>query len=96
MCDYSLQGLPNRLAIEGEELVVHRFTTGAIGLAARKELEQTIGSHNNGSTHTLWAAISAAIFPRTVKRLRPSASGPGLCCELAISLRACSMSWHRT
>jgi hypothetical protein len=63
MCDYSLQGLPNRLAIEGEELVVHRFTTGAIGLASRKELEQTISSHNNGNRHTLWAAISAAIFP---------------------------------
>ena len=34
MCDYSLAGLPNRLAIEGEQLVVHRFYTGAIGLAS--------------------------------------------------------------
>ncbi len=33
MCDYSLAGLPNRLAVEGEQLVVHRFETGAIGLA---------------------------------------------------------------
>ena len=24
MCDYSLCGIPNRLAVEGEELVVHR------------------------------------------------------------------------
>ena len=34
MCDYSLMSLPNRLANEGEELVVRRFHTGAIGLAA--------------------------------------------------------------
>jgi hypothetical protein len=34
MCDYSLAGVPNRLAVEGEELVVHRFQTGALGLAS--------------------------------------------------------------
>ena len=33
MCDYSLAGLPNRLAVEGDQLVVHRFSTGAMGLA---------------------------------------------------------------
>jgi hypothetical protein len=33
MCDYSLAGIPNRLAVEGEELVVHRFPTTSIGLA---------------------------------------------------------------
>lgn len=34
MCDYSLMSVPNRLAKEGEELVVHRFQTGDTGLAA--------------------------------------------------------------
>ena len=34
MCDYSLAGVPNRLAVEGEDLVVHRFPTGALGLAS--------------------------------------------------------------
>src|SRR5262250_229738 len=34
MCDYSLAGMPNRLAVEGEELVVHRFATGSIGLSS--------------------------------------------------------------
>ncbi len=34
MCDYSLAGIPNRLAVEGEELVVHRFSSGSIGLAS--------------------------------------------------------------
>lgn len=34
MCDYSLVCFPNRLAVEGEQLVVHRFPTGALGLAS--------------------------------------------------------------
>ena len=34
MCDYSLMSVPNRLAKEGEELVVHRFHTGSVGLAS--------------------------------------------------------------
>ena len=33
MCDYSLQGVPNRLAIEGEELVTYRFPTMSVGMA---------------------------------------------------------------
>lgn len=33
MCDYSLMSFPNRLARPGEELVVHRFACGALGLA---------------------------------------------------------------
>ena len=33
MCDYSLAGLPNRLAVEGDQLVVKRFSTGTMGLA---------------------------------------------------------------
>lgn len=32
MCDYSLMSFPNRLAREGEQLVVHRFGTGTLGL----------------------------------------------------------------
>ena len=32
MCDYSLMGVPNRLAKQGEELVVCKFRTGSLGL----------------------------------------------------------------
>ncbi len=39
MCDYSLCGLPNRLAVDGEELVVHRFPTGSAGLASPADLK---------------------------------------------------------
>jgi len=38
MCDYSLMGLPTRLAAERENLVVHRFSTGTIGLASPLDL----------------------------------------------------------
>ena len=34
MCDYSLAHFPNRLAIEGEHLVVHRFSSGSRGLVS--------------------------------------------------------------
>ena len=34
MCDYSLQGIRNRLAEQGEILVVHRFQTGSKGLTS--------------------------------------------------------------
>lgn len=34
MCDYSLHAFPNRLAVEGEELVVHRFGGTSLGLAS--------------------------------------------------------------
>jgi hypothetical protein len=34
MCDYSLVGVPNRLAVEGEQLVACRFSTGSMGLTS--------------------------------------------------------------
>lgn len=43
MCDYSLAHLPNRLAVEGEQLVVHRFDTLTLGLApARRNLKERL------------------------------------------------------
>jgi hypothetical protein len=38
MCDYSLHALPNRLAVEGEQLLLHRFPTGTLGLASPSDL----------------------------------------------------------
>jgi hypothetical protein len=40
MCDYSLLGMPNRLAIEGERLQVYRFPTLTLGLASPVELQK--------------------------------------------------------
>ena len=41
MCDYSLMGIPNRLAREGEELVVYEFRTGSRGLTADTPVANT-------------------------------------------------------
>jgi hypothetical protein len=41
MCDYSLHGIENRLAEEGEVLVVHRFYSGSKGLTSPKYLKPT-------------------------------------------------------
>src|SRR2546428_13462518 len=41
MCDYSLHGIRNRLAEEGEVLVVHRFLTGSKGLTSPEYLKPT-------------------------------------------------------
>jgi hypothetical protein len=38
MCDYSLHGFSNRLAVEGEQLLIHRFPTGTLGLASPSDL----------------------------------------------------------
>ena len=38
MCDYSLMSIPNRLAVAGEDLVIHRFGEGALGMASASDL----------------------------------------------------------
>ncbi len=50
MCDYSLCGIPNRLAVEGEQLVVHRFCTGSMGLASPKDLEVQVAKAETKTT----------------------------------------------
>jgi len=40
MCDYSLHGLENRLAKEGERLVLNKFRTGCKGFASKDDLHQ--------------------------------------------------------
>jgi hypothetical protein len=42
MCDYSLHVYPNRLATDGEELVVHRFGGASLGLASPSDLRPII------------------------------------------------------
>jgi hypothetical protein len=40
MCDYSLAEVRSRLAVEGEDLIVHRFPTGTLGFTSPAELQQ--------------------------------------------------------
>jgi hypothetical protein len=59
MCDYSLGGIPNRLAIEGEELEVHRFRTGAMGMASPADLR---AAKPEKEPHTFWERIKVVIL----------------------------------
>src|SRR5574340_206274 len=42
MCDYSLMGVPNRLAREQEDLVAHRFPTGSMGMASPEDVRRSL------------------------------------------------------
>ena len=42
MCDYSLMEYVNRLANEGEVLVVHRFRSGCLGLTSPADLQPAV------------------------------------------------------
>ena len=52
MCDYSLHSIRNRLAVDGEQLVVHRFPTNSLGLASVADLPVTA----EGSAG-MWSAL---------------------------------------
>jgi hypothetical protein len=57
MCDYSLGGIPNRLAVEGDRLVVKAFRTGSIGLASFADVQRAQQAAQ--SKKTLWERFKA-------------------------------------
>lgn len=61
MCDYSLMAVPNRLAQEGEELVVHRFPTGSLGLASTEDLRRR--AKQPPATKTFWNHLKEFFSP---------------------------------
>lgn len=71
MCDYSLAGLPSRLAVEGEELVIHKFRTGSKGLACPQDLCITPAP---AERKTWWQRIKAALADAP-----PAPSAPAVC-----------------
>ncbi len=75
MCDYSLHGLPNRLAREGEQLVAHRFSTGAIGLTAPDELGRQMNRKNQKKS--FWNAIKEAFLPPAISETPAVCIPPG-------------------
>ncbi len=54
MCDYSLHVYPNRLAVHGEELVVHRFGGTSLGLASPADLQAVMARRE---CDTLWCKL---------------------------------------
>jgi hypothetical protein len=58
MCDYSLMCYRNRLAVEGEELVVHRFPSGSKGLASPSDLSE----NRPGQRRRWWLVLKDALL----------------------------------
>jgi hypothetical protein len=62
MCDYSLMAIPNRLAVEGEDLVAHRFPTGSMGLASPADVSRIMDPLKN-RRHGFWTAVRTFFNP---------------------------------
>jgi len=62
MCDYSLMAIPNRLAVEQENLVAHRFPTGSMGLASPADLRR-ISDPPAPQGRGLWGAVKRFFNP---------------------------------
>jgi len=56
MCDYSLMAVPNRLAVEQEELLTHRFPTGSLGLASPADVKRA-ASDRGEPRRGFWRAV---------------------------------------
>ena len=65
MCDYSLQGLPNRLAVEGEQLITYRFPTGSVGLATPTDIAAAnCPKPQGGCDRSWWSAVKHLLNPQ--------------------------------
>jgi hypothetical protein len=64
MCDYSLLSFPNRLAIEGEQLVTYRFPSFSIGLASPSDILASAGTRQDGNrSRSWWSLLKDLLFP---------------------------------
>ncbi|MEP6538121.1 MAG: hypothetical protein ABJF23_22470 [Bryobacteraceae bacterium] len=68
MCDFSLMAMNNRLAVEGEDLVAHRFKSGATGLVSHWDF----GSWTADKPTTFWGWLMGCFSLR-------SEPGPVVC-----------------
>ena len=76
MCDYSLMSIPNRLAVSGEELVVHRFEAGAVGLASAIDLRRRQDCRK-AQSHGFWSTLKEFFNPSDVHSIPAICIPPG-------------------
>ena len=62
MCDYSLMAMPSRLAVSGDELVVHRFDAKSVGLAAGSDVRRAY-RYGKARNEGLWAWLRRSLRP---------------------------------
>jgi hypothetical protein len=65
MCDYSLEGFPNRLAVRGERLVTHRFRSGSIGMASPTDIAAATRLRLESQSLGWWEAAKRWLSPQT-------------------------------
>jgi hypothetical protein len=71
VCDYSLMEFPNRLAVEGEVLVAHRFRSGSLGLASPADC-----SPKPSQKKPLWRALKDFFGLPEAQRVVPAVCIP--------------------
>lgn len=75
MCDYSLMEYQNRLASEGEVLIVHRFNSGSLGLASPQDCCRT--ESKPVQTITFWSSLKEFFSPSVVQSVSAVCIPPG-------------------
>ncbi len=63
MCDYSLHAIPNRLAVEGEQLVTYRFPTTSMGLASECDVRRATCQLQVKPADSLWSVLRSWLSP---------------------------------
>ncbi len=81
MCDYSLMAIPNRLAVEQEDLVAHRFPTGSMGMASPSDL-QRIADPPANQPRSFWGAVKSFFNPPRTEPVPAVCIAPG--CRLLL------------
>lgn len=76
MCDYSLMNVPNRLARENEDLVVHRFPSGSLGLASPADVKRPSPAQIIAQ-RGLWARIRTFFNPPVLEPVAAVCIPPG-------------------
>jgi hypothetical protein len=77
MCDYSLHTYPNRLAADGEDLVIHRFGAGSLGIACPADLTPVISASKTAGG-TVWSQVKAWFQGRS-RRWEAEKRVPAVC-----------------
>jgi hypothetical protein len=73
MCDYSLMMIDSRLAVEGEQLVAHRFKSGSVGLISMLDFTKWRARPRGGFWQRCRECFTARNEPAPVVCIPPGA-----------------------
>jgi hypothetical protein len=109
MCDYSLMMIDNRLAVEGEQLVAHRFSSGSTGLISLADFNEWRQRLRPGLWQRCKECFSTRNEPAPVVCIPPGAQlrlqdipralrnrfGLELCEDATFTQISANPNWHR-